>query len=33
MENEQNIPKLCQNTLDFLDFEGILVGFKLLCSI
>ena len=31
-ENDLNIPKLSQNTLDFLDFEGILVDFKLLCS-
>ena len=27
-ENDQNTPKLSQNTLDFLDFGGILVGFK-----
>ena len=31
-ENDLNIPKLSQNTLDFLDYEGILVGFKLLFS-
>ena len=31
-ENDLNIPKLSQNTLDFLDFEGILVDFKLPCS-
>ena len=31
-ENHQNTPKLSQNTLDFLDFWGILVGFKLFCS-
>ena len=31
-ENVLNIPKLSQNTLDCLDFDGILVGFKLLCS-
>ena len=31
-ENDQNTTKLSQNTFDFLDFGGILVGFKLLCS-
>ena len=31
-ENDQNTPKLSQNTINFLDFGGILVGFKLLCS-
>ena len=31
-ENDQNTPKLSQNTLDFLDFGGILVGFKFLRS-
>ena len=31
-ENDQTTPKLRQNTLDFLDFWGILVGFKYLCS-
>ena len=30
-ENDQNTHKLSQNTLNFLDFWGILVGFKLLC--
>ena len=30
-ENDQNTPKLIRNTLDFLDFGGILVGFMLLC--
>ena len=28
-ENDLNIPKLSQNTLDFLEFKGILVGFTL----
>ena len=31
-KNDQNTPKLGQNTLDFLDFGGILVGFQFLCS-
>ena len=31
-ENDQNTHKLSQNTLDILDFEGILVDFKLHCS-
>ena len=33
MENDQNIPKLSQNTLNFFEFKGILVDFNLLCSI
>ena len=28
-ENDLNIPKLSQNTLDFLEFKGIWVGFAL----
>ena len=32
-ENDQNTPKLSQNTLDFIDFGGILDGLKLFCSI
>ena len=31
-ENDQNTHKLSQNTLDILDFAGILVDFKLHCS-
>ena len=31
-ENDLYIPNLSQNTLDFLDYEGILVVFKLLFS-
>ena len=31
-ENDQNHPKLSQNTLDFLHFWGILGGFKLFWS-
>ena len=31
-EKEKNTPKLCQNTLDFLDFRGIFVSFELCCS-
>ena len=31
-KNDQNTPKLSQNTLDFLDYGGILVGFKFLLS-
>ena len=31
-ENDLNIPKLSQNALNILDFEGILVGFKSLLS-
>ena len=31
-ENDQNTPKLSQNTLDFVDFGGILVSFKLFYS-
>ena len=31
-ENDQNNTKLSQNTIDFLDFGGVLVGFKLHCS-
>ena len=31
-KNDQNTPKLSQHTLDFLDFGGILVGFKFHCS-
>ena len=30
-ENYQNTPKLNQNILDSIDFEGIFVGFKLFC--
>ena len=32
LETSENIPKLSQNTLDFLDFGCILVSFKLFCS-
>ena len=31
-ENNQNTPKLSQNRLNFLDFGGIFVGFKLFFS-
>ena len=31
-ENDLNIPKLSQNTLDFLPFAVILVGFRFPCS-
>ena len=30
IKNDLNIPKLSQNALDCFNFEGILVGFKLL---
>ena len=30
IENVLNLPKLSQNTVEFLDFKGILVSFKLL---
>ena len=32
-ENDQNTPKLSQNTLGFLDFWGILVALKLFRSL
>ena len=32
IENDLNIPKLSQNTVDFLDFKGSLVCRKLLYS-
>ena len=31
-ENDKNTPKQSQNAYDFLDFGGILAGFKLFCS-